>query len=271
MIYAPDSEMDFVETEGGLVVPESWVGKRPMAVDLFCGAGGMSLGMIQAGWEVVAAADYDPLCAQTYLYNLGAYPCQFYWIEPEDERRMEKSLEKSLKESSRGGKPFVAFTSGGNNQFGSGVKHFFLGDIAKLKGEDILSAIGMERGELDCVCGGPPCQGFSRSGKQEILDPRNSLVFEFARLVVEINPKTMVFENVPGIVDMVTPDGMPVIDTFCRILEDGGFGTIDRLKRTLAAQPGYSGLLRGKSKHDSGAKKPKKRIKQKELFAGAIA
>ena len=48
---------------------------------------------------------------------------------------------------------------------------------------------------------------YSRAGKQNVMDPRNSLVFGFARLVFDINPKTMMFENVPDIVNMVTPDG----------------------------------------------------------------
>jgi DNA (cytosine-5)-methyltransferase 1 len=69
-------------------------------------------------------------------------------------------------------------------------------------------------------------------------------VFEFARMILEIHPKTMMFENVPGIIDMVTPDGVPVLDAFGRILEDGSFMTIDALKRTVEAQTGAVGILR---------------------------
>jgi hypothetical protein len=68
-------------------------------------------------------------------------------------------------------------------------------------------------------------------------------VFEFARMILEIHPKTMMFENVPGIIDMVTPDGVPVLDAFGRILEDGSFMTIDALKRTVEAQTGAVGIL----------------------------
>ena len=102
----------------------------------------------------------------------------------------------------------------------------------------------MKHGEVDCVIGSPPCQGFSTAGKRNVLDRRNSLVFEFARLVCEISPKTMVFENVPGIASMVTPAGLPVLDVFCRILEDGGFGTVEALKRGLLRSAGAGAALR---------------------------
>lgn len=43
--------------------------RRPVAVDLFCGVGGMSLGFEQAGFEVVAAVDVDPVHVGTYSVN----------------------------------------------------------------------------------------------------------------------------------------------------------------------------------------------------------
>lgn len=43
--------------------------KRPIAVDLFCGAGGMSLGFEQAGFDIVAAVEVDPVHAAVHKYN----------------------------------------------------------------------------------------------------------------------------------------------------------------------------------------------------------
>jgi DNA (cytosine-5)-methyltransferase 1 len=43
--------------------------KRPVAVDLFSGAGGMSLGFEQAGFDVVAAVELDPVHAATHKFN----------------------------------------------------------------------------------------------------------------------------------------------------------------------------------------------------------
>src|SRR5947208_2314004 len=39
------------------------------AVDLFCGAGGLSEGLRQAGFDVVAAGDHDPDACATYRLN----------------------------------------------------------------------------------------------------------------------------------------------------------------------------------------------------------
>ncbi len=43
--------------------------RKPRAVDLFCGAGGMSLGFEQAGFDIVAAADIDRVHVETYRKN----------------------------------------------------------------------------------------------------------------------------------------------------------------------------------------------------------
>lgn len=43
--------------------------KRPIAIDLFSGAGGLSLGLEQAGFDVVAAVEYDPVHAATHEFN----------------------------------------------------------------------------------------------------------------------------------------------------------------------------------------------------------
>lgn len=42
---------------------------RPIAVDLFAGAGGMSLGFEQAGFDVVAAVEVDPVHAAVHAFN----------------------------------------------------------------------------------------------------------------------------------------------------------------------------------------------------------
>lgn len=237
----PDRQWE--QTAYGLYIPKRQKRPKrwPVAIDLFCGAGGFSLGTMKAGFHVIAAADWDEWAAMTYTYNLGTYPMTFHYIELSDGERMEKAVEKEYKaeekKAKKAGRPPKAITTGSGWRHSHpdvpGVEHFFLGDIRKLTGQQILDAIGMERGEVDLVMGGPPCQGFSTAGKRDVLDPRNSLVFEFARLVVEISPKTMVFENVPGILDMVTPEGLPVVDAFCRVLVDGGFSTLDALKKSL--------------------------------------
>jgi len=45
---------------------------RPTAIDLFCGAGGMSLGLEQAGFDVIAGVEYDPVHLATHEFNFPA-------------------------------------------------------------------------------------------------------------------------------------------------------------------------------------------------------
>ena len=73
-------------------------------------------------------------------------------------------------------------------------------DISTLSGEDLLTAAGMSANEVDVIIGGPPCQGFSLSGKRMLDDPRNVLYKSFVRMVETIQPKAFVMENVPGLV-----------------------------------------------------------------------
>ena len=260
-------ENEYVMSGNGLIVPGR-LAKRPTVIDLFCGCGGFSLGMMKAGFEVVAAVDWDPLAVITYMMNLGNYPCQMHFIEPDDQERMVKALSRHLGFNKKEGIT-MAITSGSgwikHNPDVPPVRNVWVGDVRKLKGEDILNALGMEPGQVDCVCGGPPCQGFSTAGKRDVMDPRNSLIFDFARLVLEIQPKTIAMENVPGIVDMVTPEGIPVMDAFCRVLEDGGFGTLESLKKSLLNTAGQGAALRGRGKTKSEANR--KEYEQPSLFS----
>ena len=43
---------------------------RPAAIDLFCGAGGASLGLMRAGWDIRVASDSDQRCSLTHTANL---------------------------------------------------------------------------------------------------------------------------------------------------------------------------------------------------------
>jgi len=74
------------------------------------------------------------------------------------------------------------------------------GDIMKLTGDECMKLAGIEKGTLDVLDGSPPCQGFSTAGKRKFDDPRNSLFKEYARLLMELQPKAFVMENVTGMV-----------------------------------------------------------------------
>ncbi|MFG6401236.1 DNA cytosine methyltransferase [Microbacterium sp. P04] len=62
---------------------------------------------------------------------------------------------------------------------------------------DIKTWLDQERvPSVDVVIGGPPCQGFSSLGKQDVEDERNNLWREYARTIREAKPKYFVVENV---------------------------------------------------------------------------
>jgi DNA (cytosine-5)-methyltransferase 1 len=73
-------------------------------------------------------------------------------------------------------------------------------DLSKVSADDLLKEVVYQGQEIDVVIGGPPCQGFSVSGKREIDDPRNKLYKAFVEIVKYIKPKVFVMENVPGLV-----------------------------------------------------------------------
>ena len=56
------------------------------------------------------------------------------------------------------------------------------------------------KGKIDVVAGGPPCQGFSVSGKRQygVISETNSLVTNFLKVVGETDPDYVIVENVKG-------------------------------------------------------------------------
>lgn len=56
--------------------------------------------------------------------------------------------------------------------------------------------------KIDLIIGGPPCQGFSISGKRNIDDPRNGFYRSFFEFVNELRPKIFLLENVPNLISM---------------------------------------------------------------------
>ncbi|GHV83776.1 cytosine-specific methyltransferase [Spirochaetia bacterium] len=72
-------------------------------------------------------------------------------------------------------------------------------DIENITAKKIDTILGDRAGNVDVIVGGPPCQGFSVSGKRLLNDPRNKLYKAFVSLVEYYKPKLFVMENVPGV------------------------------------------------------------------------
>jgi DNA (cytosine-5)-methyltransferase 1 len=126
------------------------VSNRPIGVDLFAGAGGLSLGFEWAGFDVRAAVELDPIHCAIHAFNFPrcAAICR---------------------------------------------------SVSDIDGDYIREHSSIGCAEVDVVFGGAPCQGFSLIGKRSFEDPRNRLVFDFVRLVCDLDSKYFVFENVKGL------------------------------------------------------------------------
>ena len=125
--------------------------KQWTAIDLFCGAGGLSEGFRQAGFHVLAGNDSDEAAAETFRATHSEAT-------------------------------------------------FLDGPIGSLKAPRFLKAAGLAKGELDCLVGGPPCQGFSVYNHQRGMHDERSLLFkDYLRVVSGLLPSWIVLENVTGI------------------------------------------------------------------------
>jgi len=91
-------------------------------------------------------------------------------------------------------------------------------DINQVKDKEIE---GLK--DIDVICGGPPCQGFSMAGKRDPKDTRNRLFEEFVRFVKVIKPKVFVMENVAGIGSMQNLNGDLVINEVFKAFTDLGY------------------------------------------------
>lgn len=170
--------------------------RRPIAVDLFAGAGGLSLGLEQAGYEIAASVEYDPIHAAVHEFN---FPY---------------------------GKTFAA-------------------DMSTITGQQIREESEIGDREIHLVAGGPPCQGISMIGRRAIDDPRNELLKEFIRVVLELKPRYFLMENVAGlmvrghrqlvdeVVEMAEKDGEYRVVTPIKVLQAADYGSPQSRRRVI--------------------------------------
>jgi DNA (cytosine-5)-methyltransferase 1 len=78
----------------------------------------------------------------------------------------------------------------------------FCDDIRNLKPQTVMESLGLKQGELSCLVGGPPCQGFSKNvpaSYRFLADERNQLFNSFIDYVACFLPSVVVMENVAEI------------------------------------------------------------------------
>jgi DNA (cytosine-5)-methyltransferase 1 len=182
---------------------------RPLAVDLYAGAGGLSLGMEQAGFEVVAAAEFDPVHALTHIVNMPRTPVLCQDLGAGTVAEVAAMISEGAKAGWRLAHPTAEFPG------------------------------------LDAVVGGPPCQGFSVGGVRDAEDERNSQFLRFVDLVVELQPKVFCLENVAGLLEprfealrkeairRLTVDGGYALTGFDRPVNAAAFGVPQTRRRVI--------------------------------------
>ena len=131
---------------------------RPWAVDLFCGAGGLSFGLQEAGFSVVAAADSDQVSTETHAANMrsltwtGDLSRPSGFIDQLDEWGIESV------DLVAGGPPCQPFSNAGVSK---------IGDLV-------------------------------RRGQRKARDKRADLWQSFFAIIDRLKPNAMLFENVPN-------------------------------------------------------------------------
>lgn len=141
-------------------------------ISLFSGAGGLDLGLERAGWDCLFATDFDEAAIRTLEANRG-------WTIGADRRALTDAVIERA-------------------------------DVRALTGAGILAKVGMGRGSVPLLAGGPPCQSWSSGGHQQGFDdPRGRLVDEYLRIASEVDARWLVFENVRGLLTARGRDGVP--------------------------------------------------------------
>lgn len=154
--------------------------KMLTAIDLFCGAGGLSHGFTQAGFQVLAGNDYDEVAGETFA---ATHP----------------------------------------------DAKFIGGPIENVTANSLLKTARIRAGQLDCLIGGPPCQGFSVYNHQRGMHDKRSVLFrEYLRLVEGIRPKWVVMENVTGI---TSAGSGAAVDAIVTALGELGYSVEKRILR----------------------------------------
>ena len=166
-------------------------------IDLFAGAGGLSEGFVQAGFNPIAHIEMNHYAAQT-LETRNA----FYYL-------------KSKGEESK----YYDYLSGKltREEMISEVPDDYLNSVMCETMSDKTLPSLFERIDgimntkkiysVDVIIGGPPCQAYSLVGRAQSShmdvpmedDPRNNLYVLYGRFLKKYQPKMFVFENVMGI------------------------------------------------------------------------
>lgn len=169
---------------------------RPTVVSLFSGGGGLDLGLELAGFETRAAVEWEAHACRTLRENAAGET-----LLPTGARYLEacEVLERSVRD---------------------------------VTGDELLAAARLAPGEAALLAGGPPCVTFSVAGKREGLQAETGRLFEdYVRLLRDVQPAGLIFENVKGLINAVDENGERggAFQRISAALEDAGYALTSRL------------------------------------------
>ncbi|WP_339893255.1 DNA cytosine methyltransferase [uncultured Algibacter sp.] len=171
-------------------------------IDLFSGAGGVTIGFSDQDFELLLANDIEKSALDTLKHNLSiTHPdIDLNRVVLGDIKELYELLELSPVEYEYEGYKTIKT----NKEVDLKSK---TSDVKEHLGVDnLLRDIDM----VDVLVGGPPCQGFSMIGRSKkatieervvgfIDDPRNQLFKYFLKFAEKYNPKLVLIENVKGL------------------------------------------------------------------------
>lgn len=166
-------------------------------IDLFAGAGGLSEGFFQAGFNPIAHVEMDEYASKTletrscYYYFKKTGKLNIYYSYLKGKTSRKEMLEQVPKE--------VTKTVINETMSDKSLPSIFE-TIDNIMEEDGIT-------HVDVIIGGPPCQAYSLVGRAQSShmgtpmseDPRNELYKLYARFLKKYQPEMFVFENVMGI------------------------------------------------------------------------
>jgi DNA (cytosine-5)-methyltransferase 1 len=160
-------------------------------IDLFAGAGGLSEGFIQAGFEPIAHVEMDKAACNTLLTRMAYHHLKG---SNQYELYIDYLKGKISRESLYGFLP---------EEIRNTIINLPIGDETNCQIHQRISQVLGEK-PVDLIIGGPPCQAYSVAGRARSKnkmegDPRNYLFIQYASYLEKYQPRMFVFENVLGL------------------------------------------------------------------------
>ena len=177
---------------------KSWIREsdKPLAVDLFCGAGGLSYGLEAAGYRVALAADTDNWALETHAHNFAGLVLNLDLTDPE-------------------------------------IRD---GIVGLFDGIDVGLVVGGPPCQAYSIAGQSKIRSLVNQGVRDPNDHRSKLWMAFVDIVERIHPQAILMENVPAIGEAIVNSIVDRLDRCgynaeAKILDSSDYGVPQRRKR----------------------------------------